>query len=79
MSKYHQKHKHVWLSWYVPGLGQIIKGHVAKGILIMIAFILCLTLPIPILRLTESALLAVIVISAGLILWCWNIYDAFTS
>ena len=78
MSKY-EKHKHVWMSWYVPGLGQIIKGHVAKGILIMSAFALSLTLPILILRLTESVLLAVIVISAGLILWCWNIYDAFTS
>jgi len=49
------------LSFFIPGLGQIVKGEVAKGILIFIGFIIGLImLAIP-----------------GLIIWIWQLVDAY--
>ncbi|WP_256011370.1 hypothetical protein [Desertivirga xinjiangensis] len=50
----------------IPGLGQIIKGQIIKGLLIIIVggtvgFLLAWTAIVPIL------------------IWAWNVYDAFTS
>lgn len=56
------------VSFIFPGLGQIVKGHVGKGILIIAGMIV-------------SVLLIAVVI--GLIttpiLWLWNVYDAYNS
>lgn len=62
-----QEHKHgfpAFLSFIIPGLGQLIKGQVIKGILIFIAcivswFILPIILPF--------------------LIWIWNVYDAYNS
>jgi TM2 domain-containing membrane protein YozV len=51
------------LSFFIPGLGQIVKGQVGKGILIMIAF------PIGLLFLFVP----------GVILWIWQIADAYNN
>lgn len=54
------------LSFFVPGLGQIVKGQVAKGILIMIASFV-------------AVLLCLVLIGFVLypIIWIWSIYDAY--
>lgn len=54
------------LSFFIPGLGQLIKGHVLKGILIWIiggilCFFLWWTIIVP------------------FVIWAWNIYDAYNS
>ncbi len=69
MAKEEQKHGiPALLSFFIPGLGQLIKGEVGKGILIFLGMVV-------------STFLIFIVI--GLIttpvLWVWNIYDAYNS
>lgn len=54
------------LSFFIPGLGQLIKGDILKAILIwvvggIISFFLFWTVIVP------------------LIIWVWNIYDAYNS
>lgn len=54
------------ISFFIPGLGQIIKGEILKGILIWIiggiaAFFLWWTFIIP------------------FAVWIWNVYDAYNS
>ncbi|MBP6412581.1 MAG: hypothetical protein KA450_03975 [Bacteroidia bacterium] len=54
------------LSFFIPGLGQLIKGHVLKGILIwvlggILIFLLWWTFIIP------------------FVIWGWNVYDAYNS
>lgn len=54
------------LSALIPGLGQIVKGQIVKGLLIIIvgvtvAFTLVWTFIVPIL------------------IWAWNVWDAYTS
>jgi TM2 domain-containing membrane protein YozV len=56
------------LSFFIAGLGQIIKGQVAKGILIMIAMIIS----------TISIFILIGIITTP-ILWIWNVYDAYNS
>ena len=51
------------LSFFVPGLGQIVKGQVGKGILIFIAFPLGLLL----------------LVIPGIIIWIWQIADAYNN
>jgi TM2 domain-containing membrane protein YozV len=50
------------LSFFIPGLGQIVKGQVGKGILIFIGVGLGLLLIIP-----------------GIIIWIWQIIDAYNN
>ena len=51
------------LSFFIPGLGQIIKGQAGKGILIFIAFLIGLPfLMIP-----------------SIIVWIWQIRDAYSD
>ena len=69
MVKEEQKHGvPALLSFFIPGLGQLIKGHILKAILIFFGMIISVLL---------------ITIGIGLIttpiLWLWGIYDAYTS
>jgi len=69
MPKEEQKHgMPALLSFFIPGLGQIIKGHVGKGILIMIGMVFSVIL-----------IFAMIGFLTTPILWIWNIYDAYNS
>ena len=54
------------VSFFIPGLGQIIKGQVMKGILIWIVgglagFFLWWTIVVP------------------FAIWAWNVYDAYNA
>jgi TM2 domain-containing membrane protein YozV len=51
------------LSLFVPGLGQIVKGQVGKGILTFIA------VPLGLLFLVVP----------GIIIWIWNVSDAYNN
>lgn len=51
------------MSFFVPGLGQIIKGQVGRGILIFFGFLLGLCL----------------LIVPGIIVWAWQISDAYNK
>lgn len=54
------------VSFFLPGVGQIIKGHIMKGILIWII----------------GGLVSVFLfwtIIAPAIVWVWNVYDAYNS
>lgn len=62
-------------SFFMPGLGQIIKGEVLKGICI---FGLYLILAVFTVFLVFSLSLFCLVTSiSGLVLYIWNIYDAY--
>ena len=64
-----EKHRHLVpavASAVVPGLGQILKGQVVKGLLIII------------LGVTVSFLLFWTIIFP-MLFWAWNVYDAYTS
>lgn len=50
----------------IPGLGQLLKGQVVKGLLIIV------------LGITISYLLIWTVVFP-IVLWGWNVYDAYTS
>ena len=50
----------------IPGLGQLLKGQVVKGLLIIV------------LGITLSYLLIWTVVFP-ILLWAWNVYDAYTS
>ncbi len=51
------------LSFFIPGLGQIVKGQVGKGILIFIGTIVGF----------------MILIIPGIIIWLWQIIDAYNN
>jgi TM2 domain-containing membrane protein YozV len=51
------------LSFFIPGLGQIVKGQVAKGIFTFIGFGLGL----------------VMLVIPGVIVWIWQIVDAYND
>jgi hypothetical protein len=51
------------LSFFIPGLGQIVKGQVGKGILIFIVVGLGL----------------VMLVIPGVIIWIWQIVDAYND
>jgi|SRR3989344_4919239 len=67
----HGSEKHgipLLISFFIPGLGQIVKGQIAKGILIIIGMVV-------------SSLLIFVLIGfiTTPLLWLWNIYDAYNS
>lgn len=69
MSRAEQKHGvPALLSFFIPGLGQIIKGHVGKGILIIVGLLV-----------SSVMMLVLIGFITTPILWLWNIYDAYNS
>lgn len=54
------------ISFFIPGLGQLIKGQILKGILIWViggglSFFFWWTIIVP------------------LVIWVWNVYDAYNS
>lgn len=56
------------LSFFLPGLGQLVKGQVGKGIGIFFGFLL-------------SFILVITIVGAvvPLIIWVWQIVDAYNS
>lgn len=56
------------LSFFVPGLGQIIKGQIAKALLIWLGLLVFLGLSF-----------VVVGIPFLVVLWFWQIYDAYNS
>jgi len=51
------------LSFFIPGLGQLIKGHIGKAIIAFFGTIIGL----------------ILMIIPGIFVWLWNIYDAYNS
>jgi TM2 domain-containing membrane protein YozV len=51
------------LSFFIPGLGQLVKGQVGKGVLIFIGFIIGLAM----------------FVLPGVIIWIWQIVDAYNN
>lgn len=51
------------LSFFIPGLGQLVKGQVGKGILIFIGVAIGL----------------VFLVVPGVIIWIWQIVDAYNN
>lgn len=51
------------LSFFVPGLGQIVKGELGKGIFVFIGFIIGIFL----------------LVIPGIIVWIWQIVDAYNN
>ena len=69
MVKHGQKHGvPAILSFFIPGLGQIIKGQIGKGILIFLGMVISIIL-----------IFFFVGIITTPILWLWNIYDAYNS
>lgn len=56
------------LSFFLPGLGQVVKGQILKAILIWLGTIVFIVLSF-----------VVIGLPLLLILWLWQIYDAYNS
>ena len=56
------------ISLFFPGIGQIIKGHVIKGIIIIVMMIGSILLIFGGIGLITTP-----------ILWLWNVYDAYNS
>lgn len=51
------------LSFFIPGLGQLVKGQVGKGILVFIGFFIGLAM----------------LVIPGVIIWIWQIIDAYND
>jgi TM2 domain-containing membrane protein YozV len=56
------------LSFFMPGLGQLVKGSVLRGIAIFVAMCLAVV-----------AISIVVGIVIAPILWLWQLYDAYTA
>ncbi len=56
------------LSFFIPGLGQIIKGELFKAIGIWAVLVICIIL--------EFILIGYLL---GAIVWIWQIYDAYNN
>jgi len=54
------------LSFFIPGLGQLIKGHAKRGIFIFLAAVISSFLTLVFIGMITTP-----------ILWIWNIYDAY--
>ena len=64
MSPVRQKHGiPALLSFFIPGLGQIIKGQVGKGIFTFIGFSIGI----------------ILLVIPGIIIWIWQIVDAYND
>lgn len=51
------------LSFFIPGLGQLVKGHVGRGIVIFFGVVFGLML----------------MVIPGIIIWIWQIADAYNK
>jgi len=56
------------LSFFLPGLGQLVKGSVLRGIIVFVA--MCLAV---------AAMGIVVGFVIAPILWLWQLYDAYTA
>lgn len=56
------------LSFFIPGLGQIIKGELFKAIGIWVVLVICFIL--------QFILIGYLL---GAIVWIWQIYDAYNN
>ena len=56
------------LSFFIPGLGQMVKGEILSGLVVMVAMFV-------------SAMLTMFVIGVPMlvIFWVWQLYDAYTA
>ena len=64
MAKKDQKHGiPVVFSFFIPGLGQLIKGHLGKAIGFFLGSLIGLFL----------------LVIPGVLIWLWNLYDAYNS
>ena len=67
MENINQKHGFpALLSFFLPGIGQLVKGHIGKAIVIWIIG-----------TLVTIFLFWTIIIPFGV--WAWNVYDAYNS
>jgi hypothetical protein len=55
-------------SFFIPGLGQLVKGHLFKALGIWIALII-----------SGAVFITGTGIPLGLIIWIWQIYDAYKA
>lgn len=53
------------LSFFVPGLGQLVKGQVAKGVIVFVAMIVLVV--------------SIVGVPIALIVWLWGVYDAYNA
>lgn len=51
------------LSFFIPGLGQVVKGQVGKGILIFLG----------------TGIAALFLLIPGIIVWIWQMIDAYNN
>ena len=56
------------LSFFIPGIGQMLKGEVGKGISIFIGWLL-----------SFSLIFTIIGIAVPVIIWVWQIIDAYNN
>lgn len=63
------------MSFFIPGLGQLIKGQVLKGFLIWLIPIVILMIIVSL----HSEILLMLFIIGCIVLWLWNIFDAYNS
>ena len=68
-----------FLSFILPGLGQIVKGEGGKGLIIMFFIIGGWILFFEYILLMHTLFLSAVVFLALTSLWIWNIFDAYTA
>jgi TM2 domain-containing membrane protein YozV len=56
------------LSFFIPGLGQLVKGHIGKGVVVFFGMIASVAL-----------MYAAVGFITTPIVWVWQIYDAYTA
>jgi len=67
------------LSFFLPGLGQMIKGSYGKGAGIMFLIVGGWFLFFEFILIMNSIFLSIIIFLALTSLWIWNIHDAYTA
>lgn len=53
------------MSFFIPGLGQLIKGQVGKSVILFTAFVVFV--------------ISIVGSPIALILWLWGVYDAYNA
>lgn len=65
----------VVLSFFWTGLGQMYNGQIGKGIVLMILQLVLLTVG----ALTLLFGIGIILLIAAVVLWAWNLFDAYNT
>lgn len=63
------------LSFFWTGLGQMYNGQIGKGIVLMILQLVLLTVG----ALTLLFGIGIILLIAAVVLWAWNLFDAYNT